>query len=172
MVDGELPFGERTSQLLMMTAKHPAISNPNHGSLLPSSWQTLAVLAQLPERQFLKQLKAGAIHPEMERSDAQALVRVLTQAAVNRAVGFSFVAGGGVETKKSFISNNIPNSSAGVGACESRTTVRICLPRKGGPGKSVKWCNAFRPSAPQGKTGLPWRSVSTWIDEPHGKRTM
>ncbi len=42
-------------------------ANRQHVAVLPSSWGTLAVLAQLSENQFLKQLKARAIHPRLER---------------------------------------------------------------------------------------------------------
>ena len=66
MVEGELPFKDRTADYLMTIGGHPVISNSHHGANLPSSWRTRAVLAQLPERQFLKQLKAGAIHPGLE----------------------------------------------------------------------------------------------------------
>ena len=64
MVRGELPFGPRTGQRLMFISQHPAISNASHGSHLPSSWRTLAVLAQLSDHQFLKQLDK---HPDSER---------------------------------------------------------------------------------------------------------
>ena len=67
MVEEELPFRTRMAQLLMSVSGHPVISNSHHGANLPSSWRTLAVLAQLSESQFLKQLKAGSIHPGSER---------------------------------------------------------------------------------------------------------
>ena len=70
MIEEELPFGERTSQLLMITAKHPAISNPKYTSLLPQSWFTLSVLAQLSQPEFIKQINKGTIHPELQQKEA------------------------------------------------------------------------------------------------------
>ena len=67
MVGEELPFTDRAAFYLMLVGKHPVISNRKHVSDLPSSWGTLAVLAQLSESQFLKELEAGTIHPEMGR---------------------------------------------------------------------------------------------------------
>lgn len=90
MVEGDLPFGPRAGQFLMLIGGHPVISNTKHVSYLPPYWGTLAVLAQLSERQFLEELKVGSIHPELERSEAQALVRGLsrppsTESPANRA---------------------------------------------------------------------------------------
>ena len=65
MVEEELPFTDRAARYPMLIGKHPVISNRKHASVLPSSWYTLGVLAQLSESQFLEQLEAGVIHPEM-----------------------------------------------------------------------------------------------------------
>ena len=59
MVEEDLPFKDRTADYLMLVGKHLVISNSQYTANLPSSWGTLAVLAQLSERQFLKQLKPG-----------------------------------------------------------------------------------------------------------------
>lgn len=64
MVKGDLLFKDRTADYLMLVGKHLVISNSQYTANLPPSWYTLSILAQLSERQFLKQLKAGAIHPE------------------------------------------------------------------------------------------------------------
>ena len=75
MVETQLPFHATTAGRLMLIARHGVISNYAHVHNLPSSWGTLAVLAQLSQGQFLKHLRAGAIHPEMERNEAQTLIR-------------------------------------------------------------------------------------------------
>lgn len=77
MVETQLPFHATTAGRLMLIARHGVISNYAHVHNLPSSWGTLAVLAHLSECQFLEELKVGSIHPELERSEAQALVRAL-----------------------------------------------------------------------------------------------
>ena len=77
MFKGDIPFREDTAQRLMAIAGNQVLSNTAYTRYLPPSWYTLSILTQLPERQFLKQLKVGAIHPEIERSEAQALVRGL-----------------------------------------------------------------------------------------------
>ena len=66
LIEKELPFQKSAAAALMLIARHEVISNVQHVGHLPASWGTLAVLAQLSESQFLKQLKAGAIHSEME----------------------------------------------------------------------------------------------------------
>jgi hypothetical protein len=43
-------FDPRTARMLMTVAKHPIISNRNHGSVLPPSWRTLYELTKLSNR--------------------------------------------------------------------------------------------------------------------------
>ena len=50
MVEGELPFGGSTSRYLMAVSRHPVISKREYIHVLPPSWGTLSILAQLPER--------------------------------------------------------------------------------------------------------------------------
>ncbi len=57
MIEEELPFGDSTARYLMLTSQHPTISNREYTHSLPASWRTLSILAQLPEREFLKQLE-------------------------------------------------------------------------------------------------------------------
>lgn len=75
-----LPFSERTSQMLTQIAKHPDLSNPNHGADLPPSWRTLSVLAQLPPGEIPKRIQAKEITAELERSTAQQWAGVYQQA--------------------------------------------------------------------------------------------
>lgn len=65
---------ERTAQVLMQVAKHPDLANTQHVAVLPPSWGTLAVLAQLPEGELPKAIEAGVVTPTMERKEATALV--------------------------------------------------------------------------------------------------
>lgn len=69
MVEYDLPFGERTAQMLMAIAQHKHLSNPYRGSFLPASWRTLYELSRLSEDEFEAQLQAGIINAEMQRSD-------------------------------------------------------------------------------------------------------
>jgi hypothetical protein len=68
-----LPFGYRTARRIMAIANNAAISNRTHVSDLPASWGTLAILASLPADDIEAAIADGAIHPEMERKDAEAL---------------------------------------------------------------------------------------------------
>lgn len=43
----EVPFGERTGQMLMTVADDGQVSNAKHASLLPPSWYTLYELTKL-----------------------------------------------------------------------------------------------------------------------------
>ena len=67
MIETDLPFGARTTQMLMKIADDPRLANTNHGSLLPPSWRTLYELTKLTDEQFEAKLSTGGIHSEMER---------------------------------------------------------------------------------------------------------
>ncbi len=69
MIENDLPFGKRTAQMLMKIARHPVLSNANHGSLLPTSWRTLYELAQLPPKKLEAKLIDGTITADIERKD-------------------------------------------------------------------------------------------------------
>lgn len=73
LVRGDLPFGERTAQMLMRIAADKKITNAQHVSHLPPSWGTLYQLAQLDEASFAVALAEGRINPDMERKDAERL---------------------------------------------------------------------------------------------------
>lgn len=81
-----VPFSERTSQRLRKIAKNPLLANPTHGSDLPASWRTLAELSRLKPKRLLAEIKAGRVHPEMERSDALALVAKAAGEATGKPV--------------------------------------------------------------------------------------
>ena len=68
-----LPFGDSTARKLMAVASHPDLANRDHGTDLPPSWRTLAVLAQLPAGEIAKRIESGEITPEIDRATAQQL---------------------------------------------------------------------------------------------------
>jgi hypothetical protein len=73
MVRTRLPFSERTAQMLMRIARHPILSNANHGSLLPPSWRTLYALTKVPDDKLIEHIRDGTINPKLERKDVAAL---------------------------------------------------------------------------------------------------
>ena len=75
----------RTAQMLMELPRHPAISNPNHGSHLPPSWRTLYELSRMDAPLLEAAIIAGDVHPELERKAAAALVVEYKKAAAIEA---------------------------------------------------------------------------------------
>jgi hypothetical protein len=69
----ELPFGERTAQMLMAIAANPVLSDANHGSDLPPSWRTLYELTRVPDDVLLARIEDHTINAGMERRDVAAL---------------------------------------------------------------------------------------------------
>jgi hypothetical protein len=70
----ELPFGERTAEMLMAIADNPVLSDSNHGSDLPPSWRTLYELAKLDDQVLLARIEDHTINPGMERKEVAALL--------------------------------------------------------------------------------------------------
>lgn len=75
-----LPFNQQTANKLMTIAVHPDLADHSHGSDLPASWTTLAVLAQLPAGEIPKRIEAGEITPDLDRATAQQWVSVYAAA--------------------------------------------------------------------------------------------
>ena len=73
MIENDLPFSSRTSQMLMVIANDKRLSNTNHGSYLPPSWRTLYELTKLDDVSFKKSIRDGTIHPDMLRKEATRL---------------------------------------------------------------------------------------------------
>ena len=73
MIENDLPFSPRTSQMLMTISSDRRLSNTNHGSYLPPSWRTLYELTKLDDISFKKSIKDGTIHPDMLRKVATRL---------------------------------------------------------------------------------------------------
>jgi len=69
MVETELPFGDRTAQMLMAIAADPQISNPKFISHLPANWGALYELStlELSEEQFEAGIEKGSISPDLDR---------------------------------------------------------------------------------------------------------
>lgn len=70
----QLPFSDRTAQMLMKIANTPRLTDPKHVSVLPPSWGTLYELTKLDDKTFKQAMAKGTINPEMERKDAEALL--------------------------------------------------------------------------------------------------
>lgn len=81
MVEGELPFGERTAQRLMAIAGDLRLSKPTRGSVLPASWRSLYELTKLDDATLQEGIERGIIRPDMERKD---LAPLLTERRLSR----------------------------------------------------------------------------------------
>jgi hypothetical protein len=66
-------FSMDQGQQLMKVARHPVLSNTDHGRLLPASWRTLYELTKLPNDILTAKLKDGTINPRMEKKDVLAI---------------------------------------------------------------------------------------------------
>lgn len=82
-----LPFSHDKARDLMAIAAHERLANYDHARNLPSSWTTLAALARLDNKTFDEALDAGVITPDMERRQAQRLVRAGSVEAFRAAPG-------------------------------------------------------------------------------------
>lgn len=63
----ELPFSERTAQMLMRIARDKRIANPQNISYLPPSWSVLHELTKLDDQTFSAMLSDGSINPSMTK---------------------------------------------------------------------------------------------------------
>lgn len=66
---------QRTAEMLMRVAAHPALSNPSNCSILPHSLRSLDKLATLDVAVIERGIKAGKISPTMTSADAGVFVR-------------------------------------------------------------------------------------------------
>ena len=69
-----MPFGRSAAEYLMQTAKHPTLANPDYSSRLPAAWRTLSILAQLPPAELTDLIECRRVTPELQQSQARALV--------------------------------------------------------------------------------------------------
>jgi len=53
----------------MAIAKYPPLKNVSHEKQIPGNWTSLYQPTRLPPPEFEKHLKAGDIHPDLERKD-------------------------------------------------------------------------------------------------------
>lgn len=67
MVKRDLPFSKRKAEMLMKIARHLALVNPKHFSVLPPYWSTLHELTRLPPQILLEKIQDGTIHPKFMR---------------------------------------------------------------------------------------------------------
>jgi hypothetical protein len=74
MVEGELPFGPRTAQLLMQIASDKRLTNAKSISLLPASWSILSTLSRLDDGTFQAAIESRRIYPDMTGPEARTLL--------------------------------------------------------------------------------------------------
>lgn len=67
MVKRELPFKQRTANMLMGIAKDERLTNSQYVANLPPHWGTLYDLTKLSDAAFDRQMKDGTIRPDMQR---------------------------------------------------------------------------------------------------------
>jgi len=80
MCASELPFTQRTAQMLMAIAADPRLANAKFISYLPASWGTLYELTKLSDDEFTNAIEQRVIRPDMLRGEAE-LIRPLTHRA-------------------------------------------------------------------------------------------
>ena len=77
MCTRELPFTQRTAQMLMAIAEDQRLTNAKFISYLPASWGTLYELTKLSDAEFDSAVQQHVIRPDMLRGEAE-LIRPLT----------------------------------------------------------------------------------------------
>lgn len=76
---------QRSAEMLMRVARHPALSNPNNSSVLPQSIHSLSRLAALGVEVVEQAIKAREIKPTMTIADTRHLVRQKQNGAPKQA---------------------------------------------------------------------------------------
>ena len=140
----ELPFSERTAQMLMRIARDKRIANPQNISYLPPSWSVLHELTKLDDQTFSAMLREGSINPSMTKlvADSAAWVKKHRK---------------GVRLKK--VSSAKPSrATARAGGREPAVLARRYLCR---PPQRVS-CSTHSPgSPPSSRLGRPTSSLSS-----------
>jgi N6-adenosine-specific RNA methylase IME4 len=77
MVRQELHMDPSTAARFMAISRHGVLSNLAHAQDLPTAWTALYELSRLSERQLEVAMKAGNVHPDMERKEAKQLVAAM-----------------------------------------------------------------------------------------------
>src|ERR1700730_16922526 len=75
MIESSLDFKQRMAEMLMSIYRDPRLSNPQHVALLPNTVGTLYELTRLKDDAFAARIADGTIRPDMERKEAETLVR-------------------------------------------------------------------------------------------------
>ena len=70
----KLPFARRTAYALKAIASNTVLSDVHHGAHLPPHWRTLDELTRVPQSRLLAAIRAGEVHPGIERKDVKALL--------------------------------------------------------------------------------------------------
>jgi N6-adenosine-specific RNA methylase IME4 len=69
MIQSDLPFEQRTAQMLMRISQNPVISNAKNISLLPASWTILHEMTLFSQPDLKSALKKGELGPDTKLSD-------------------------------------------------------------------------------------------------------
>jgi N6-adenosine-specific RNA methylase IME4 len=69
MIQSDLPFKQRTAQMLMRISQNPVISNAKNISLLPASWTILHEMTLFSQPDLKSALKKGELGPDTRLSD-------------------------------------------------------------------------------------------------------
>lgn len=131
VVSEPVPFSERTGQRLMRISRHPVLSNPSHGSDLPVCWRTLDELAGVEPDRLLAELRAGRVHPDLEREQATELMAGLATKADAKEIAEPFpkVEPPAEEVMRSAVKNAITKNVGELRTPEQFLRVRRMLER-------------------------------------------
>jgi hypothetical protein len=67
------------AERLMVIARHPVLSDSAHARNLPLSWMTQFTLAKISAEVLAQLIADGTVHPELERKEAERLVKRVRQ---------------------------------------------------------------------------------------------
>jgi hypothetical protein len=68
---GTIPVAIRKAQKFMAIAKHPILSKASNLTLLPSAWNTLYALTELPDELLEEMISDGTLNPDIELSEVE-----------------------------------------------------------------------------------------------------
>ena len=71
LVTERVGISPRLARTLMQVAAHPALSKRHHDAVLPTDYNTLAILAQLEESAVQQAIESGEVNRDMSRGDAR-----------------------------------------------------------------------------------------------------
>lgn len=76
MIESDLPFGARTTQMLMKISHNSRFAKAKYTSLLPPNWYCLYQLTKLSDEEFERRIGDGTIRSDMRQADINKVVRL------------------------------------------------------------------------------------------------